>query len=907
MTTMGFDTEMTDVRDSNNNNNNNNSSSKKWEKPSTTTTNTQVTEVYNSMKGFIKATHWSKPYYSALIHNNPQLPHDLFEHVNCSYLSTPGRAPNLLVLKQHVQSLAVLISYLAPTSQHGGGGILSDGDDDDDDDDAPFAAEQAFDWLNDLRTHYHTDDSAHKRPLNALANLIKSNGDVEGPKWHCPLDDTAIQLAEKHRFQQYRPFETHMTLLMHANEILERLDHEYSAMGGILGIIPLEGEDNVENKALKQSKTTLVGQWILFTQHLVSRMHELEIAYGNSLDLLANEAIVPMQHLSVHGPDGRRGREIVYPQDRWILANAGEDVFSFIHQMLDKAEAVQDRQDDKFAEQKVLGDAALSDELEYRGIVKVDLDTRFYRLRSSGHGPLFVLPAFADRPNTAYTREMEKRPTVVTIPQPEMKESVSSWEARHKDIDARMIKLSVEKSNLEAAVAQNQSMLDLKDREIDRLNETLRQYDDKLQHPEKNLSREIVRLKSIVENYKEQMREQQSQTKAVKEELENYKLATVNAKDPITPLAEKLGARNIEIEKLKTQLKTSNDNVNRLEMDKQTMRLFRNNSGPAQVTELRDQLNHCQRERQYAQEQLHALRLARVSRGKIINLPEGINFNQQGEIFEDASQGLIVCRKMHYDHLVQTERERNDLQKRLDKATLTQVDVDAKQAMIDQLMQRSAIDLPGKLTRETAFKDYQQGLVVLTMDRFEELLDAEGGIEDEEGLSNIAEEEEEQGEERPSALGMAATATATATRPTKPSQKTTRKPEVTNSRARASSTTKNPRRKLIISIPHKPKSPTDTFRDDKKGLIVLTTSHYDQLVHILDNKNASSLEKHTDTFRDDDKGLIVLTTRYYDEIISVHDKIKSGKEVRDERDNVAVIPLDQLRLSVYLLDIVRVC
>ncbi|KAI1323189.1 hypothetical protein F5Y16DRAFT_384441, partial [Xylariaceae sp. FL0255] len=173
-----------------------------------------------------------------------------------------------------------------------------------------------------------------------------------------------------------------MTLLMHANEILERLDHEYSAMGGILSIIPLESENVNEQRALKQAKGTLVGQWILYTQHLVVRMHELEIAYGNCLDLLANEAIVPMQHISIHGPDGRSGREIVFPQDRWILANAGEDVFSFIHQMLDRAEAFQDQQDDEFDDQNVLGDAAYSGNKDnkYRGIVKVDLSTRFYRL-----------------------------------------------------------------------------------------------------------------------------------------------------------------------------------------------------------------------------------------------------------------------------------------------------------------------------------------------------------------------------------------------------------------------------------------------------------------------------------------------------------------------------------------------
>ncbi|KAI0022719.1 hypothetical protein F4780DRAFT_164189 [Xylariomycetidae sp. FL0641] len=407
---------------------------------------TDVTEVYDSMPGFVRATHWSKPYYSALLHNNPQLHSHLFEHVNCSYFSTPGRPPTLLALKQHAQSLACMIQLLAP-SQLGASinNNVRQGN-------AEFAAEQAFDWLLNLQQHYNSDDNAHKKPLNALVNLVKSNSDSTGPKWHCPLEKVGLEFPEKHPAQQFRPFQSHLTLLMHANEALERLDHEYSAMGGLLSIIPLDSADLPEEDALAKAKTTLVGQWILYTQHLVARMHELEIAYGNCLDLLANEAVVPMQHMSVHGPDGRSGREIIFPQDRWVLANAGEDVFTFIHRLLDQREAVQDQRDKIYDEQQVMGDAGRRDDDENlsRGIVKVDLSTRFYRLRRSGHGPVFVLPAFGDRPHTAHTRDMENRPTVVAVPQPSVPEPTSEWDRKHANLESELLKAQSQASLLES-------------------------------------------------------------------------------------------------------------------------------------------------------------------------------------------------------------------------------------------------------------------------------------------------------------------------------------------------------------------------------------------------------------------------------------------------------------------------
>lgn len=712
--------------------------------PNNSTSAPQVTEVYDKMGGFVKATHWSKPYYSSLSHNNPQLPFHLLEHVNCTYLSTPGRAPTLLALKQHAQSLAVLISLLAPAQY---GGTFEPPNEGKINGDAPFAAEQAWDWLNNLHVHYNTEDDAHKKPLNALTNLVKSNSDTEGPKWHCPLETTKIEHAEKHPFQKYRPYESHMTLLMHANEILERLDHEYSAMGGILGIIPLKSENVEEQRALEQAKTTLIGQWILYTQNLVVRMHELEIAYGNSLDLLANEAIVPMQHTSIHGPDGRSGREIVFPQDRWILANAGEDVFTFIHQMLDRAEAHQDARDDVFADQNVLGDAAHSsnDELKYRGIVKADLSTRFYRLRGSGHGPLFILPAFGDRPGTKHTRDIENRPTVVTIPQPKSKETVSAWESKHMNVDAELLKLSKDSSSLAAKVSQLESTLKIRDLEVGRLKEMQELYEGVVSTKDQSLMQQIVYLNKSVRQYQTSIQKASEREDALKQEMENLAQAIrdiqVNA-DPVSPLLQKVNSQLHELRDLQKQIKERDKKIEDLARDNDTLRMLRTSSAAATnqeyVAQLNTQLSNIQQERQALHHEIHALKKAKRVQGRILNFPDDCKLDY-GSTFEDTNLGITACSTSFYQSLLAAERERNDHEQRLDLSTLSthtmQAELDKYRAEAERLRKdndelrkgtgKRNINLPYSLRGKGVFKDEDQMLTVITTSWYNQLVAAE--------------------------------------------------------------------------------------------------------------------------------------------------------------------------------------
>lgn len=77
-----------------------------------------------------------------------------------------------------------------------------------------------------------------------------------------------------------KPYSTHHNLLMHASECLEVLGHEYSATGGIMSLLPTDTTADTVN--LRAARNSLVGQWLLFTQHLVARMHELETSYGQS-------------------------------------------------------------------------------------------------------------------------------------------------------------------------------------------------------------------------------------------------------------------------------------------------------------------------------------------------------------------------------------------------------------------------------------------------------------------------------------------------------------------------------------------------------------------------------------------------------------------------------------------------
>ncbi|KAF4636163.1 hypothetical protein G7Y89_g1914 [Cudoniella acicularis] len=381
----------------------------------------------------------------------------LLGHVNCSYLSTPGLPPTLLQLKQHAQSLIILIKSLTVSTLPG----VIDNANSGLDQTLSFNDGETFDFLNDLRKPYFGPQGNHLRahhgmPLTSLLNVLEEkNIPADGSN---PAKAIYRDICPLHRAQQElpptgqsRPYATHQALIQHANEVLELLDHEYSAKGGLLGILPKKEEKEDREKA----ESTLLGQMILYIQRLVQRLHDLERQHANAMDVLAGEAAVPHQTLSLLGPDGRRGREMVYPQDRFVLVNAGEDVWDFLNSQFEKKEIVDEQVMQSYKRMGVTGEAIWEKrggkEMS-RGITALDVTTRYYRLRKDPLKTIFVIPAHAEHPGTKVTREIEKQPTVVSVVKPVWPERMSMVEMKHRSDMAELKRFKSEKDRLENKV-----------------------------------------------------------------------------------------------------------------------------------------------------------------------------------------------------------------------------------------------------------------------------------------------------------------------------------------------------------------------------------------------------------------------------------------------------------------------
>jgi hypothetical protein len=355
--------------------------------------------------------------------------------VNCSYLSSRGRAPTLLELKQHAQSLTVLIQQMTLSTKEGiinnqnfDGSIARD---------AAFLQNESFDWLNNLNTPYHTNDRHHGMPLTTLMNTIEPDVRQERecdsrnicPLYICPPLRTGQALPSKYLSQ---PYATHMALIQHANDALEYLDHEYSAKGGLLSIVPTTKENP---EARKQAESTVLGQLILYSQRLVERLHDMERQLSDALDVLKGEAKAPHQILSRLGPDGRKPRDVVYPQDRFVLVNAGEDVWNYLQEEFKQKEASDVRMDEYHHSLGVMGERLWEKNggVEFaKGRTAIDITTRYYRLRNDPLQTVFVIPAYQKHPGTAATRKMMKEPTVVSVVKPLWPERVTMWEQKHR-------------------------------------------------------------------------------------------------------------------------------------------------------------------------------------------------------------------------------------------------------------------------------------------------------------------------------------------------------------------------------------------------------------------------------------------------------------------------------------------
>ncbi|KAK3398284.1 hypothetical protein B0T20DRAFT_203948 [Sordaria brevicollis] len=480
------------------------------------------------LKGYVKATDYTLPYMSQWSRaNDDDVQSELLRHMNCNYLSTHGVPPTLLALKQHAQSLCALIQMLQPDIKvaevDADGAASTSKANASSADDAlglKFELNSAFDFLNDLRTPYHNDDVYHHKPLVSLINEVRGRNEVYGTDYHCPL--TEIQhhsppapgevtttpvpgqsAADQPR--ELRPYANLQNLLVHTNSCLERLDHEYTATGGLLSVLPTDAEHDTEE--LKHARTTLLGQWLLFTQHLVARMHELERSYGNALDALAGEAAIPHQVLGKLGPDGRSGRVVAYPQDQYILVNSGDDVYEYIHSLLDKREAVLQAKERVYRRNGAVGEElwhknpqisgegaddgtgagigigggnSLFEQMEKvdadliggyfsRGIVQVDVTTRYYRLANSGKSVLFVVPAHAVHPGVEHTRLLETQPTIMATVQPRYPPRASELESKYNRKLREASKIQQENLDLQSEVGSAKDQIRTLKAEVERL------------------------------------------------------------------------------------------------------------------------------------------------------------------------------------------------------------------------------------------------------------------------------------------------------------------------------------------------------------------------------------------------------------------------------------------------------
>jgi hypothetical protein len=416
---------------------------------------------------FITATNFADDYRSIFTLNDSGsklLP--LLRHVNCSYLSTPGLAPTILELKQHAQALVVLIKSLTISTfpaiidnmNSGVAGIPS------------FNDGETYDFLNDLTRPYTNPkkpehQTHHNMPLTTLLNVLQEEnipGVDDVPDRIKTWDVCPLHHAEATPINQPNlPYATHQNLISHANDVLELLDHEYSAKGGLLSILPTKDEKEDREAA----ESTLLGQLILYIQRLVQRVHDLERCYANAMDVIAGEAVVPHQALSRLGPDGRQPRELVYPQDRFVLVNAGNDLYQYLNDEFEKKERTDEAVMANWKRLGLTGEAIWENrggrEMN-KGIVALDVTTRYYRLKGDNLKTIFVIPAHQDHPGTKVTRELEVKPTVVSVTKPVWPERVSTWEMKHRaDLEA-FKKNQVELTNLQGEVElmhENQAVL----------------------------------------------------------------------------------------------------------------------------------------------------------------------------------------------------------------------------------------------------------------------------------------------------------------------------------------------------------------------------------------------------------------------------------------------------------------
>ena len=373
--------------------------------------------------------------------------HGRFAHLPCSLIANSSVSPpTVLALKQHIQALCQLLCKLEP-------GTLTD---------EPLQSGEwrlpspTFDFLIDFQIPYESDDPAENMPVTSLANQHPAAAQYyasasrfrrprSDPAQTCPLDLHPASRTIPH-------------MRAHANKLLTYLDHRHASTGGILSMTP--------SSATAQ---TLLSQWLLYTSRLVARLAELEREVVNLREVLGNEALVARvrAHASFNQNGESSAREMLFPQDRYVLAGLSDALWLRITEALSISaeEAINRGIDNDVGTVRGLGtfettsagaefDPEADDEqARYGNIVSwVETTARLYRVR--GHETVFVIPAWDMHEGAQAVREVERGPLVTSVPTARKSgvDTVDEWCTT--GVSVRETRLAKEVASLKRSLAE---------------------------------------------------------------------------------------------------------------------------------------------------------------------------------------------------------------------------------------------------------------------------------------------------------------------------------------------------------------------------------------------------------------------------------------------------------------------
>ncbi|KAI9724107.1 MAG: hypothetical protein M1812_000826 [Candelaria pacifica] len=332
-------------------------------------------------------------YLPSLLETLPPDTHHLLTYLNSSYFSHPSsQAPTLLQLKQHAQAHCNLFRFLDPSPSPSTSTSTNNTD-------------SAFDWFQDLDTLYTNSAPTHNLPLlsvrNTLATTISPNGS-EILTTGCPL---TLELSDSPQ-QSYNPSLT--SYAQHANSLLEVLDENLSAEGGLLALLPV-----LNTSAYAEAKQTILGQWLSYTSSLVRRVSDLEHEVLNARDVLSGEALIPKTFLSQGSNNNNNNGEIlIQAQDRYILTSLSRSLNTLLTERLNLSErAISSR-----GERAFLEGVGYEEDIS-RPLASIDIPSRLYRIKDTQ--TIFVALGHGISEMGVVTRDIEKRPFVQSVVKPQ--------------------------------------------------------------------------------------------------------------------------------------------------------------------------------------------------------------------------------------------------------------------------------------------------------------------------------------------------------------------------------------------------------------------------------------------------------------------------------------------------------